>query len=134
MIGVLSEDVPREGPLAPSFDDHPETFAPGRRWVYQTVPLASITERFHCPQGKHDAHCYLWTPENEMAHDVSPDDPDEGPGYENYDYRYVMRMAEHPEQLPALVVVDGGIWGGGHRTAAWAEAGWTDVPAWVAVG
>jgi hypothetical protein len=60
------------------------------------------------------------------GHDVSPDEGDK-----DYDIRYIKKMAETPEQLPPLVMAKEGSYGGGHRTAAWHEAGWTHAPAWI---
>lgn len=134
--GVRGSDVPREGVLAPSSMDHPAdyhwadaTFS--LRMVALDEVLAGMESGGKCfgPGGRHGVACY------DLA--VNPDgrfhDVDEEPGF---DVAYVGRLAGSAEVLPSLVLArdgDGvlGMFGGGHRTAAWREAGLTHVPCWV---
>ena len=48
------------------------------------------------------------------------------------DASYVRGMVPHAHKLPPLVIhPHGQMFGGGHRTAAWRDAGLTHIPAWV---
>lgn len=124
---------PLPHPYAVSADDHPQRytgdFPEHLTYSLHHVPLSEVAKT-DCHNGKpHGAHCYEW--DGDYAHH---DNSSEGaPGEPDFfnDADQVRDMAKTPEHLPALIEhPDGGMWGGGHRTAAWAEAGWTHVPMW----
>src|SRR6185437_6360050 len=128
--------VPRTGPTAPAEDDHPEDrdWGKGLSWSLQQVPIERLwPHESECPGGRHGAHCYAADRfETGQRHDVSSPEYDDHDNVTWEDAQYVRKMAEHPGQLPPLVVrPGGGIFGGGHRLAAWRDAGWTHAPAWV---
>ena len=121
--GISDQDVPAEyAKSSPSWADRVK----GTYSLHQ-VPLADLHDH------EHNAECYLPTEENRRRHDVAEDDHDG----EHYDYHYVKNMAKDVERLPALVGwanTPGGkpsYFGGGHRTAAFREAGRTHIPMWV---
>src|SRR6185437_15614932 len=103
-------------------------------WSLQQVPIERLwPHESECPGGRHGAHCYAADRfEVGQHHDVSSPEYDDHDNVTWEDAQYVRKMAEHPGQLPPLVVrPGGGIFGGGHRLAAWRDAGWTHAPAWV---
>jgi hypothetical protein len=113
---VSRHDNPRE---------YPEHFKNTKTFSLQHVPITSLAGGPHCPGGVHGAHCYDLNGDH-AHHDNASDD-------EYSDGDYVRRMAKHADQLPALVSTKGsaGYFGGGHRLAAWHEAGRTHAPVWV---
>lgn len=116
-------------PHGVSDQDHPAEYVPaGHENLRGTYSLKHVPLEHLHPDHVHTAECYRNTPENVARHDVSPD---EEPG-EHYDYHYVKQMAEDVDGLPRLVVDRSGYYfGGGHRTAAHAEAGRSTIEAWV---
>ena len=134
---VPAEDLPTHPePNGVSDQDHPRDYMQssdawrqhlGGTYSLQDVPLADLHRDHH-----HDANCYLPTDENRSRHDVADDDY-EG---ENYDHKYVKEMAKDVDRLPLLLgrrTEDGSInyFGGGHRSAAHAEAGRSHIRMWL---
>lgn len=116
-FGISDHDEPAEYLKGDESGGWAKTF--GKTYSLQHVPLESLH-----PDHLHNASCYVPTPENESRHDVDPE-----PGY---DVDYVRRMAKDVDKLPALVATrQGHYFGGGHRTAAYAEAGRKTIPMWV---
>lgn len=133
--GVPAEDLPTHPePNGISDEDHPARYrhmmptwdeAVGGTYSLQDVPLADLHDHHH------DADCYLPTEENRRRHDVAEDEH-EG---EHFDHHYVKRMAQDVDALPTLFGQRRGdkvaYFGGGHRSAAHAEAGRTHITMWV---
>lgn len=121
--GISDQDVPAE--YAKSSQHWHDTVK--GTYSLQQVPLADLHDH------EHNARCYLPTEENLRRHNVAEEDY-EG---QHYDYHYVKDMAKNVDGLPNLVGwadAPGGkptYFGGGHRSAAYAEAGRTHIPMWV---
>lgn len=145
---VPMEDLPIEGdgqthPFPISRHDDPNRyvvsghFEPGTTFSLRQRPLADLADTENCVDGKHQAACYEWKREHGKPWELAScgDNMSEGePGSSDYynDADSVRKMAQTPHALPALVATDDGeMFGGGHRTAAWREAGWTHAPIWV---
>jgi hypothetical protein len=116
---------PLPHPYAVSKDDdprgYPSHFPAGSTFSLRHVPLADLNRDSGCPGGVHGAHCYA--PGSTAKHDIDP---------ESDDAVYVRHMAKHADHLPALVGTSSTqYFGGGHRTAAFHEAGRTHIPMWV---
>ena len=126
---VLAEDIPTHPePNGAADEDHPRFFYPPET----TFSIRDIPLR-HLNNHQHDASCYLPTGENMRHHDVAEDDY---PG-QNWDYKYVKKMSQDVDSLPLIVGdQDHGkdryaFYGGGHRSAAHAEAGRSHIRMWV---
>lgn len=136
---VRAEDLPiHPEPNGVSEDDHPGAYlATGQSqfadrlagtYSLRQVPLADLH-----PDHRHDADCYLPTKGKGCPVADVADDEYEG---ENYDHAYVKGMARDVDALPLLLggrMEDGrvGYFGGGHRSAAHAEAGRTHIKMWM---
>lgn len=107
-------------------------FKKGSTWSLHRVPLRAMNPpNVNCkgPGGVHNAACYDRDTGDYEHHDNTSD------GDLN-DADDVRGMAKKPHELPALVGIRHdsgyiGYFGGGHRTAAWEEAGWTHAPVWL---
>jgi hypothetical protein len=118
-------------------DDHPADMGWGDvRFSLRQIPLEAIVGGWErsgrCPGGRHGAHCYAADQYERGTHDVAEPEYDEHGNVVSDDAQYVRRLAANASSLPPLVVgPNGGNHGGAHRAAAWREAGYTHIPAWV---
>jgi hypothetical protein len=136
---VPAHAIPRTGPQAPAEDDHPAgcAWGAGLTWALRLIPVElAWPDEAECPGGRHGAHCYTAArfEAEPPHHDIGYPEYDDAGRITWEDAAYVRRMAAAAGQLPALVLHPAGrIYGGGHRLAAWRDADWDHVPAWVPI-